>query len=125
MKLKLFLLLCCLQMANASVLSQQRYDVSFKDEAMLEVLNSLRTQTGYQFFYLERNMAAADRVTLSMTQATLPEILDKVLKSKGFTYEIQDKIVIIKVADEEKRIFGRPNSRISAQMFMNDVRLLR
>ena len=52
MKLKLFLLLCCLQMANASVLSQQRYDVSFKEEAMLEVLNSLRTQTGYQFFYL-------------------------------------------------------------------------
>ena len=70
---------------------------------MLEVLNSLRTQTGYQFFYLERNMAAADRVTLSMTQATLPEILDKVLKSQGFTYEIQDKIVIIKVADEEKK----------------------
>ena len=103
MKLKLFLLLCCLQMANASVLSQQRYDVSFKEEAMLEVLNSLRTQTGYQFFYLERNMAAADRVTLSMTQATLPEILDKVLKSQGFTYEIQDKIVIIKVADEEKK----------------------
>ena len=103
MKLKLFLLLCCLQMANASVLSQQRYDVSFKEEAMLEVLNSLRTQTGYQFFYLERNMAAADRVTLSMTQATLPEILDKLLKSQGFTYEIQDKIVIIKVADEEKK----------------------
>ena len=103
MKLKLFLLLCCLQMANASVLSQQRYDVSFKEEAMLEVLNSLRTQTGYQFFYLERNMVAADRVTLSMTQATLPEILDKVLKSQGFTYEIQDKIVIIKVADEEKK----------------------
>ncbi len=70
---------------------------------MLEVLNSLRTQTGYQFFYLERNMVAADRVTLSMTQATLPEILDKVLKSQGFTYEIQDKIVIIKVADEEKK----------------------
>ena len=48
-------------------------------------------------------MVAADRVTLSMTQATLPEILDKVLKSQGFTYEIQDKIVIIKVADEEKK----------------------
>ena len=54
MKLKLFILLCCLHTANASVFSQeQRMDVAFENESVLDVINYLQSQTGYQFFYLE------------------------------------------------------------------------
>ena len=103
MNLKLFILLCCIHVANANVFSQeQRLDVSFENEKMLDVIDYLQRQTGFQFFYLKQNLAVASNVTLSMKQATLAEILDNVLKDNGFSYEIQDGIVIIKVADDDK-----------------------
>ena len=103
MNLKLFILLCCVHVANANVFSQeQRLDVSFENEKMLDVIDYLQRQTGFQFFYLKQNLAVASNVTLSMKQATLAEILDNVLKDHGFSYEIQDGIVIIKVADDDK-----------------------
>lgn len=104
MNLKLFILLCCVHVANANVFSQeQRLDVSFENEKMLDVIDYLQRQTGFQFFYLKQNLAVASNVTLSMKQATLAEILDNVLKDHGFSYEIQDGIVIIKVADDDKK----------------------
>ena len=103
MKLKLFILLCCLQGVHANVLSQQRYDVSFQKETVLSVIDYLREHTGYEFFYLESNLQSAERVTVDMKQATLSEILDAVLKGQNLTYEIQDKVVIIrKGVDDEK-----------------------
>ena len=91
MKLKLFILLCCLQGVHANVLSQQRYDVSFQEETVLSVIDYLRQHTGYEFFYLESNLQSAGLVTVDMKQATLSEILDAVLKGQNLTYEIHEK----------------------------------
>ena len=106
MKLKLFILLCCLQTVNANVSAQQRLDVSFKDASLETVITYLQAQTGYEFFYLESNLASASRVTVDLKQETLPEILDEVLKGQGLAYEIKDKVVIITAAaveDEEQK----------------------
>lgn len=104
MKLKLFILLCCLQGVHANVLSQQRYDVSFQEETVLSVIDYLRQHTGYEFFYLEQNLADVGNVSVTLKQATLSEILDNVLRAKGLSYEIQDNVVIIKLnLDEEKK----------------------
>lgn len=97
MKLKLFILLCCIQSVNATVFSQeQKLDISFDNELVIKVIDYLQNQTGVQFFYLDKNVAATDRVSVNMKQATLPEILDKVLKNKGYTYEMMEGVVIIK-----------------------------
>ena len=106
MKLKLFVLLCCLQTVNANVSAQQRLDVSFKDASLETVITYLQAQTGYEFFYLESNLASASRVTVDLKQETLPEILDEVLKGQGLAYEMKDGVVIITaaaVADEEQK----------------------
>ena len=106
MKLKLFVLLCCLQTVNANVSAQQRLDVSFKDASLETVITYLQAQTGYEFFYLESNLASASRVTVDLKQETLPEILDEVLKGQGLAYEMKDGVVIITAAaveDEEQK----------------------
>ena len=107
MKLKLFILLCCLQTVNANVSAQQRLDVSFKDASLETVITYLQAQTGYEFFYLESNLASASRGTVDLKQETLPEILDEVLKGQGLAYEIKDGVVIITVepaGDEDKKL---------------------
>lgn len=107
MKLKLFILLCCVQTVNATAFSQeQKLDVAFDNELLVKVIDYLQDQTGLQFFYLDKSVSASDRVSVKMKQATLPEILDKVLKSKGYVYEILDGVVIIKptvVNEPEKK----------------------
>jgi tonB-linked outer membrane protein, susC/ragA family len=106
MKLKLFILLCCVQTVNATAFSQeQKLDVSFENELLVKVIDYLQDQTGLQFFYLDKNVSVSDRVSVKMKQATLPEILEKVLKGKGYTYEILDGVVIIKstVVDEPEK----------------------
>lgn len=106
MKLKLFILLCCVQTVNATAFSQeQKLDVTFENELLVKVIDYLQDQTGLQFFYLDKNVSVSDRVSVKMKQATLPEILEKVLKGKGYTYEILDGVVIIKstVVDEPEK----------------------
>ncbi len=97
MKLKLFILLCCVQTVNATAFSQeQKLNVAFDNELLVKVIDYLQDQTGLQFFYLDKSVSASDRVSVKMKQATLPEILDKVLKGNGYGYEILDGVVIIK-----------------------------
>ena len=72
MKLKLFILLCCIQSVNATVFSQeQKLDISFDNELVIKVIDYLQNQTGVQFFYLDKNVAATDRVSVNKKQATL------------------------------------------------------
>ena len=52
MKLKIFFLLCIVQGVNASSYSQaQKLNVNFSNATVVSVLDFLKSQTGYQFFY--------------------------------------------------------------------------
>ena len=95
MKLKLFILCIALQ-ASAETFSQvPMLDVAFDNTPMEIVLEQLQKKSGCQFFYLKKNLADADPVTLEMKNATLNEVLDKVLRAQGFDYEIRNNIVNI------------------------------
>ena len=95
MKLKLFILCVALQ-ASAETFSQvPKLDVTFNNTPMEIVLEQLQKQSGFQFFYLKKNLEAASPVTLEMKNATLDEVLDKVLRANGYDYEIRDNIVNI------------------------------
>ncbi|WP_231932255.1 MULTISPECIES: SusC/RagA family TonB-linked outer membrane protein [Butyricimonas] len=106
MKLKLFILLCCVQTVNATAFSQeQKLDVAFDNELLVKVIDYLQDQTGLQFFYQDKSVSVSDRVSVNMKQATLSEILDKVLTGKGYAYELLDGVVVIKpmaARDDEK-----------------------
>ena len=105
MKLKIFFLLCIVQMANANSFSQeQKLDVSFDNATVISVLDFLKLQTGYQFFYQKGVVSEVARVTIDMKNATLPQVLDKVLKEQGYSYEILDNVVVIRrMAEPQKK----------------------
>ena len=76
MNLKLFILLCCVHVANANVFSQeQRLDVSFENEKMLDVIDYLQRQTGFQFFYLKQNLEAAKEAARQIRLRNLSGII--------------------------------------------------
>ena len=105
MKLKIFFLLCIVQMANANSFSQeQKLDVHFSDARIVSVLDYLKSQTGLQFFYQKGVVSEVAEVTIDMKNATLEQVLDKVLRDNGYTYEILDGVVIVRrMAEPQKK----------------------
>ena len=87
MKLKLFILLCCIHTLSATTYSQdQKLDVKFENELIVSVLDYLKMQTGYQFFFQKGIVSETEKITVDLKNATLNEVLDKVLKDHGYSY---------------------------------------
>lgn len=117
MKLKLFVLLCCVQTVNATAFSQeQKLDISFNNEAIVKVFDYLQDQTGLQFFYRDKSISATERITVDMKQATLSEILENVLGKRGYAYEILEDVVIIKFKAQDER----EKSSVKVKGFVRD-----
>ena len=97
MKLKLFILLCCIHTLSATTYSQdQKLDVKFENELIVSVLDYLKMQTGYQFFFQKGIVSETEKITVVLKNATLNEVLDKVLKDHGYSYEVLDGVIVVR-----------------------------
>lgn len=104
MKLKLFILLCCIHTLSATTYSQdQKLDVKFENELIVSVLDYLKMQTGYQFFFQKGIVSETEKITVDLKNATLNEVLDKVLKDHGYSYEVLDGVIIVRRMVEQKQ----------------------
>lgn len=105
MKLKFFILLCCVHTLNATMYSQeQKLNVSFENELVISVLDYLKAQTGYQFFFQKGVVSETEKVTINLKDATLVQVLDVVLKERGYTYEILDGVIIVRRAEVQQKV---------------------
>lgn len=99
MNLKILLLVCIVNSVSAAGFSQiKKLDVDFTNQSLVTVLEYLKQNTGYEFVYRKDILKAEETVTLELKGATTQQILDAVLKSKGYDYEIVDKVVVVKKA---------------------------
>ena len=104
MKLKLFILLCCIHTLSATTYSQdQKLDVKFENELIVSVLDYLKMQTGYQFFFQKGIVSETEKITVVLKNATLNEVLDKVLKDHGYSYEVLDGVIVVRRMEEQKQ----------------------
>ncbi|MFY0254539.1 SusC/RagA family TonB-linked outer membrane protein [Chitinophaga sp. 30R24] len=67
-----------------------------------QVFNEIRQQTGYKILYNSKAVKSIPRFDISVSKATVAEVLDRCLKSTGFTYEIEDKTILISKKSPEK-----------------------
>lgn len=97
MKLKLVLLLCCAGNLSANTLFSQQttFDVDYRNRTVVSVLADLTRLTGYQFVREAGVIGADERVDLSLSGASLEQILDRVLVAKGYEYALEGKVVMI------------------------------
>ena len=105
MKLKLFILLCCIHTLSATTYSQdQKLDVKFENELIVSVLDYLKMQTGYQFFFQKGVVPETEKITVNLKNATLIEVLDNVLKDHGYSYEVLEGVIIVRRVEEQKQV---------------------
>ncbi|WP_316791879.1 SusC/RagA family TonB-linked outer membrane protein [Pedobacter frigoris] len=99
MKLTIFLLtIGCLHL-SAKVFSQ-RINLNETNASLSSVIKSIEKQSGYNFFYDNRLVKPAGRVTISVKGVTLEQALLQVLKGKSLTFSIVDQTVVLQQRQE-------------------------
>jgi TonB-linked SusC/RagA family outer membrane protein len=99
--MRIYLLACCVFILASNVCAaaahgQARITLHEKDAPLLKVLKTIRSQSGYDFAGQNLSMTSGSPVSISIEDASVQEALDLIFKNQPFTYEIVDRIIVIK-----------------------------
>jgi iron complex outermembrane receptor protein len=98
MKITAIILLTACMAASAKGLTQT-VSLSVKEERLDKVFAEIKKQTGYSFFYTDDQLQKAKRVTVRLNNVQLLQALDAVFAEQPFSYQVIDKMIVIKQKD--------------------------
>lgn len=93
--LTVILLTTCLLQVSASGYAQ-KINLNKTNISLNEVFREIRKQSGYDFVYATPQIKLARTVDVFARNASLTEVLEKCFVNQPFTYEIQNKTIVIK-----------------------------
>ncbi len=73
-----------------------RFDLKMKNVALTSILSKIEDQSEFNFFYKSDEIEELTNLSIEVNQATISEVLDNLLKTEGFDYEIHDRYILIK-----------------------------
>lgn len=101
MKLIAFLIaIACVHVSADGV--SQKIVLSNKNASLSDVFKSIEQQSGYKFFYDNKVVKKARKVTAMRQSGTLTEVMDMILKDQPLTYIIVDKTIVIRKKPEQQ-----------------------
>lgn len=102
-----FLLFACLQV-SANGWSQERITLKMSQADIKKVLFAIEKKSDYRFLFTEDAMKGKPKVTIDVDQATVSEVLDKVLTNTGISYRIlATNLVVLKEGVASEQINNR------------------
>lgn len=95
MKIAAILLLAtCLQVTAAG--HAQKISLSEKDAPIEKIFKKIERMTDYKFLYMSELLDKANKVTISVKDASVEQVLDLCLKEQLFDYEINETTIVIR-----------------------------
>ncbi|MDQ1770624.1 SusC/RagA family TonB-linked outer membrane protein [Labilibaculum sp. A4] len=117
MKITLMLIVLNAMQLSASVYSQNtKLDLNMTNQSLVEVFKEIRNNSDFTFVYDLEDVETVNNLDIDQRGATVEEILDNCFLNTNLSYEIVDKVVIVKqkpivapkpVQQEKKEIHGR------------------
>ncbi len=95
MKISLVLLLAFLSQVNAGTFAQG-ITLKEKNASLETVLKKIKSKTGYNIFFIYKDIKTAKPVTVDLKEATLEEALTNSFKDQPLTYTIEANTIIVK-----------------------------
>ncbi|WP_164914150.1 TonB-dependent receptor [Aquimarina sediminis] len=99
LKMKLTLVLfsfSILQMMATSGFSQGKIELNFKETPISEVLDEIKSQTSYKFFYINDEVNLSQKTTIHVGKETLDKVLELLFDDTDISYSIVGKQVVLK-----------------------------
>jgi TonB-linked SusC/RagA family outer membrane protein len=94
----LFILLACLQV-SAKTYSQDKITVNFQSAELKKALTIIERKSSYHFLYNEAIIANKPKIDLTVKDAEITTVLDKLLSGIGISYRILNNNLIVLKAD--------------------------
>ncbi len=117
MKLMIALLLIACLKVSAKGWGQERITLKMNEAEIKKVLFAIEKKTDYRFLFAETSVKDKPRVNVDVHEATLPEILDRILANTGIAYKVLGpNLVVLKegvteeITAQEIRITGKVTS---------------
>lgn len=82
-------------------------NISVREATVREVIELIKAQSDYTFVYNVEELAGLRRVSIEAKQEPVEEVLRRCLEHTGYVYRIEDRVVVIKRGEEEKRVVIR------------------
>ena len=97
----LLLLVCVLQSMAGAYSNTAKYDISMTGGKLENVFKLIEQKGEYTFLYSIEDVHQISSVNVNVKQADLKEVLDICLANTKLMYEINGRLVIIRVKDEK------------------------
>ncbi|RQO79079.1 SusC/RagA family TonB-linked outer membrane protein [Pedobacter sp. KBW01] len=90
----MLLLITCFKVTATA--NAQMVNLSLKDVSLQTAFSEIKKQTGFSFWYDKEELDKASKISVSIKNASIQQVLEECLKGSPFTYEIFDKTIVIK-----------------------------
>jgi TonB-linked SusC/RagA family outer membrane protein len=90
----IILLTACLQVSARS--NAQTVSISVSNASIEKVFQEIKKQTGYNFFYEAKLLEDANRISITVRNAPLVEVLNLCFKNQPLSYTIIEKTIVVK-----------------------------
>lgn len=80
---------------------------TFKQDPLSEVLDFVENETGFRFAYSTTNISMDTKVTATLSDSTIEDVLDKILEGTGVEYQVVEKRVILKQSQKGQTVRGK------------------
>jgi len=108
MKITMLLITCLLVQVHAHTYAQ-RISMNRHNSTIHAVLEDIRRQAKYDFFYDMDLFTNARPVTIQVKDATVQHVLANLFKGQPYNYTIDNKLVVITPADDKLSISRSPS----------------
>src|SRR5690606_1764803 len=90
----------------------QRLNITKKGISITEVLEQIKSQSGYDYFFNESAIRADHRIDIDLKQASLADVLNYSLKDLPLSYSIENKTIVISRKEQQPQERFKVRGRI-------------
>lgn len=105
-----FLLVSAFLMPLSGMAQQKRVTLDIKQRSLIEIVQELRKVFDYQFLYKVDDLNAYPKRDLKVTDASVDEVMNALLKDTRLTWRLEDNVILIKVRESEATAAQNPEN---------------
>jgi len=90
-----FLMLTIASLHLSAKAFSQKINISERNVSMVKALRMISQQSGFEFFYDNKDLKAQGTTILQLKEVSVNEALNQLFKDKPFIYSIQNKVIVV------------------------------
>ncbi|MEJ8779122.1 MULTISPECIES: SusC/RagA family TonB-linked outer membrane protein [Butyricimonas] len=102
MKLTCVFMFFLLFHVSAKTDAQAKVSLEVENASLLDVIQSLRSQTGYRFFFNHNELKKVDHISVKFENEDLEQVLNVILGKVNLSYRVEHGVIIITPAQQQE-----------------------